>query len=304
MKQLYESSTFPVPLSFSAHALAEKMRQQQSSPQKAKQAYLNTLAVYAVDFYLRCLGIETELDQSDSQNPFCLKFMNVADLQVKSIGKLECRPVLPGAADLEIPAEVRADRVGYLAVQFEQSLKQATIIGFTATAAVTVPLRQLRSIATFPEYLQQLRPSSTNLRQWIDNCFEEGWQELSSIFSPDQLALAFRNPNSSARLLDRGKSIELVTPQRAINIILVVELNSLSATDLNIKFAILSESDRSYLPADLQVRILDAQRTTVMQAIAGQKNPNMEFDFNVNFGEHFSVHIDLDQTFFRENFVV
>jgi Protein of unknown function (DUF1822) len=304
MNQLHESSTFPVPLSFSAHALAEKMRQQLSSPQKAKQVYLNTLAVYAVDFYLHCLGIETELDQSDSQNPFCLKFMDVADLQVKSIGKLECRPILPGASDLEIPAEVRADRVGYLAVQFDQSLKQATIIGFTPTAAATVPLRQLRPIAAFPEYLQQLRPSSINLRQWIDNCFEEGWQELSAIFSPNQLALAFRNPNNSAQLLERGKSIQLVTPQTTINIILVVELNSLSTNDLNIRFTILSEGDHSYLPADLQVRILDAHRTTVMQAIAGQKNQNMEFDFNVNFGEQFSVHVDLDKTFFRENFVV
>jgi hypothetical protein len=155
MNQLNESITFPVPLSFSAHARAEELRRQQSNPQIAKQVYLNTLAVYAVDFYLRCLGVETAIEESDSQNPLCLKFMNVADLQVKLVGKLECRPVLPDVTDLEIPAEVRANRVGYLAVQFDRSLKQAQILGFTTTA--TMPLVQLQSIDALPAYLQQLR---------------------------------------------------------------------------------------------------------------------------------------------------
>jgi hypothetical protein len=304
MNQLSDASTFPVPLSFSAHALAEKMRGQQSNPQKAKQVYLNTLAVYAVDFYLHCLGIETAVEQSDSQNPLCLKFMNVADLLVKSIGKLECRPVLPGATELEIPAEVRADRVGYLAVQFDRALKQATILGFTPTAAAAIPLQQLQSIDTLPKYLQQLRPATTHLSQWINNCFEEGWQELNAIFNPDRLRLAFRSPNNSKRLLERGKLMQLTTPQRTVEIALVMELNSLSKNDLNIRVTVLSVTDRQHLPADLQVRILDSQQIAVMQAIAGEKNQNMEFDFHANFGERFSVQMVIDETLFTESFSV
>jgi hypothetical protein len=309
MNQLNELNTFPVPLSFSAHARAEKMRQQQSTPPQAKQAYLNALAVYAVDFYLHCLGIATEIERSDSQNPLHAKFMNVADLQVKSIGKLECRPVLPGATVLEIPAEVRfpagaeAERVAYLAVQFDRSLKQAMILGFTPTATATIPLQQLQPITDLPDYLQQLRSASTDLGQWLNNCFEVGWQELSDILSPERLRLAFRSAHP-AHLRERGKLIQLSTPNQTATIILVVELNSVSTSDLNVKVTVLSEGERSYLPTNLQVQILDAQKTAVMQAIVSQKNQNMEFDFHANFGERFSVQISLDETLVHESFAI
>jgi hypothetical protein len=314
MNQLNESITFPVPLSFSAHTRAEELRRQQSHPQTAKQVYLNALAVYAVDFYLRCLGIETTVAQSDSQNPLCLKFMNVADLAVKSIGKLECRPVLPGADTLEIPAEVRVDRVGYVAVQFDRSLKQAHILGFTTTATATVPLAQLQSIDALPEYLQQLRLASAassklpfidqiNLRQWLNNCFETGWQDLQMIFSSDRSRLAFRSGDDSAQRVERGKLVQLTASQMTTAILLVIELKAFSENDLNVKILVLSTSDQSYLPIDLQVRILDDRQTAVMQAITASTNQNMEFNFNAKLNEQFSVEIRLGEMLFSENFV-
>jgi hypothetical protein len=314
MNQLNSSITFPVPLSFSAHTRAEEFRRLQSNPQKAKQVYLNTLAVYAVDFYLRCLEIETTIAQSDSQNPLCLKFMNVADLVVKSIGKLECRPVLPDADTLEIPAEVRVDRVGYVAVQFDRALKQAQILGFTPTAAATMPLDQLQPIDALPEYLQKLRlsvinPSKlpvidrSNLRQWFENCFEAGWQDLQMIFSSDRPRLAFRSADNAAQRIERGKLIQLTTPQATAAILLVIELKALFESEINVKVQILSASDQSYLPIDLQVRILDDHQIVVMQATAAPTNQNMEFNFNAKLNEQFSVEIRLGEMILSENFV-
>ena len=48
MKNIDNRLTFTVPLTQEAHQLAEKHRCQQHDPQKGKQVYLNTLAVYAV----------------------------------------------------------------------------------------------------------------------------------------------------------------------------------------------------------------------------------------------------------------
>ena len=76
---------FTVPLSFEAHAIAQRYQRLQSHPKKAKQAYLNALAVHSVDFYLRCLGFETDLEQSDYRNPLIVKFMDVADLSIKQV---------------------------------------------------------------------------------------------------------------------------------------------------------------------------------------------------------------------------
>lgn len=158
MKIPLESFDFTVPLGVEAHLLAERFRRHQSNPQKGKQVYVNTLAVYAVNFYLRCMGIETNWEASDSYDPMMQSFMDVADLEVPHLGRLECRPVLPGTQVIEIPPEVCCDRIAYVVVQMTESLKEATLLGFTETAATeTLGLEQLRSLAEFPPYLHQLR---------------------------------------------------------------------------------------------------------------------------------------------------
>ena len=159
MSHTTEPLLFTVPLSFEAHSIARHFQNQQSLTHKAKQVYLNTLAVYAVDFYLRCLGFELNPEQSDSRNPLLVKFMDVADLFVKQLGKLECRPVMPEDEVCQIPPDVWTDRVGYVVVQISQTLKQATLLGFTQTAAAELPLSQLRSLSDLPTYLHQIQQS-------------------------------------------------------------------------------------------------------------------------------------------------
>lgn len=111
MNNLSEPLTFIVPLSFAAHAIARQL-QQQSNSQRAKQVYLQALSIYAVNFYLRCLDIETNREKSDSFNPLYLKFMNVADLWVESLGKLEYLPILPGVPVCQVSPEALSDRIG------------------------------------------------------------------------------------------------------------------------------------------------------------------------------------------------
>jgi hypothetical protein len=304
MYQMNESLTFTVPLSFEAHSLAEKFRCQQFSPQKAKQVYLNTLAVYAVNFYLRCLGIETEIEKSDSRNPFCLKFMNVADLWVKSIGRLECCSVSPESTVLQITDEVRTDRIGYVAVKFERSLKEATIVGFTPTAVAELPLSQLRTLAEFLEYLDQLQQPTkiwVNLSQWLNKHFEAGWQEIETLFSPNELT-----PASSTRgsLVERGKLIRLETLLAQQIIVLVIKLDPLSAKEINIVVEVHPKSGEVYLPETLQMRVLNEQQAVLMEAMADKANQNLRFNFSAETGERFSVQIILGEANVIEDFVI
>jgi Protein of unknown function (DUF1822) len=336
MSQPNEFLTFTVPLSFEAHALAEQFRREQSSPQKAKQVYLNTLAVCAVDFYLQCLGVETEAEKSDSRNPLCLKFMNAADLSVKSIGRLECCPILPESTIMHIPVEARTDRVGYVAVRLEQSLKQATLLGFTPTAAAELPLSQLKTLSELLEYLHQLQQIRipVNLRYRLDslkeslpnsgefsslseaaeagNSLEESWQKLEVLFSPDELTTALKMRSSEelmpgrmrSPLIERGKKICLATQMIQQTIILVVKLNPQSEEDINIIIEIRPIGGQLYLPNTLHVKILDEQQTAVMQATASHTNQNVRFDFNAEPGEHFSVQMTLEETSVIESFVI
>ncbi|MEG4249425.1 DUF1822 family protein [Microcoleus sp. Pol10D4] len=123
---------FAVPLTSKALKLAKSFQKQYESPAKARQVYLNTLAVYAVDTYCQCLGIETDLEACDSLNPAMQPLMDVADLEIVGIGKLECRPVLPADENCYIPADTWENRIGYVAVEINESSREATLFGFYA----------------------------------------------------------------------------------------------------------------------------------------------------------------------------
>ena len=130
MNNLTEHLTFSVPITRDWYQVAKTFSREQHEPGKAQDVYLNTLAVYAVNFYLQCLEVETE-PASDSSNPALGSLMNV---MVKDWGKLECRPVLPGDQVCDIPPESRQDRVGYVVVEINQSSNQAKLLGFAKTA--------------------------------------------------------------------------------------------------------------------------------------------------------------------------
>ncbi|OKH56008.1 hypothetical protein NIES2101_01745 [Calothrix sp. HK-06] len=218
-----DALTFTVPLSFEAHSLAQIYSKQQNRPDRAKQVYLNTLAIYAVEHYFKCMGFTTNWEGSDSRKAIVQKFLDIADLNVRGMGKFECRPILPGADTLEVPCEAWDERVGYVAVQLTQSLKQATLIGFILQIADTegsIPLNQLRAFDEFPEYLNQLKtksntvisptsPQIVNLEQWLNNIIETSWQTVEEFFSTQTYNMAFRhrgiiseqiNPNDTSSL--------------------------------------------------------------------------------------------------------
>ena len=103
MNSPLEPLTFKVSLSLSAHAQAERYHQRQGNSPKGKQVYLSSLAVYAVNFYLQCLGFETDFLNSYSNDAILSSLLNVGDLEIKNYGKLECRYVLPGEDFCYIP---------------------------------------------------------------------------------------------------------------------------------------------------------------------------------------------------------
>lgn len=214
MNRTTESLTFKVLLSFEAHSLAEQHRRQHTQPHKAKQVYLNTLARYAVDFYCRCMGLETELETSDSHNRLMQKFMDVADLNVKGLGKLECRPVLPNSEVMEVPPEAWNNRIGYVAVQLNPSLKEAILLGFVPSVTHhnrMIPLSELRSLADFPAYLSEFfqvpepaSPQLLNLHNWLEGIVEAGWQTIDELFVTRQVSLASAFRSRTLRF--RGKT--------------------------------------------------------------------------------------------------
>ena len=117
-----------LPISVEARKIATQFQLQQSNPQKSQQVYRNTIAVYLVKFYLESLGWKTDLSSSYSCIPLMQSMMNVADLQVKDYGKLECLAVFPEIETIHIPQELWLDRIGYVILELSQSDTEAKLL--------------------------------------------------------------------------------------------------------------------------------------------------------------------------------
>ena len=319
MNQTTEHLTFSVPLSFEAHSLAQKYRQQQISPQKAKQVYLNTLAVYAVDFYLRCLGFETDVKNSDSHNPIALKFIDVADLLVKQVGKLECRPVLPNARVCQLPLEASSERIAYLVVEMSQSLKQATILGFTPTATAEIPLTQLNSLATFPAYLTEIAARSisnanandnsspktiANLSKWLEGIWEAGWQTEQAIFDKSFNLVGVRDINSSQTIVRGVKLLNLGMQLDKQSTILKIVLVKNENDRVSVLVQAHPSFDETFLPSNLKLTLLDELGEKLQQVSSNNQDNYIQLKkFRGQTGDRFTLEISLDRAKVTEDFV-
>ncbi len=314
----FQLPNFKVPLTRSAHLLAEKFRSQQAEPVKAKQVYLNTLAVYAVKFYLQCMGIATDLEKSESQDSVMVTLLDVADIEVKDIGKLECRPVLPDADMVRIPPEVWSDRIGYMAVLLNESLTEATLLGFVETVSTEeeeLPITQLRSLDDFLVYLERLANPPVHLSKWLQNICDAGWQAsqvIESFLSRQQaeLAFSFRGANT----VERGKLIKLTQePESKLfkfrfrqpdhSIALLVELLPVSESTMDIWVKLYPTGGQTHLPQELQLKLLDEEGKAVVQTEA-RKTENLKLRFSGSFGERFSLMINLGNFSFTECFII
>lgn len=315
MKQS-ESLKFTVPLSSELHSLAEQFRLHHRNPEKAKQVYLNTLAISAVNFYLRCMRVETNWSASDSCNPVTQTMLDVADLEIIGLGKVECRPVLSDENLVHIPPEVWSDRIGYVAVQFNQALKEATLLGFSKTAlSGEIPINQLRSLEEFilqlneiPEKVKQ----PIHLSQWLMNVVDVGWQTVESLLNSQQSELAFRfrcaehtlaqKEAESTINVEKGRLVDLGQQSESKPIALVVELILISE-EINIIVKVFPVGGQKYLPEELELMVLDDLGTSVMQATA-RSTKSIQLNFSSELGERFSIKVALGDVNFTEVFIV
>ncbi|MEM1391717.1 MAG: DUF1822 family protein [Cyanobacteria bacterium P01_H01_bin.150] len=163
------SYTGPIPPS--ARRKAEEFFSQFSQGNKAEKVRLNTLAVLFVNSYLELMGVETDLEASDSQNILYQMYLDIADLSLKNNAYLECRPVLEGENFVYVPSESHSNvrpqghgsvcgssnRIGYVAVQISESFREAKILGFIKEVENEyVPINQFQSLENLLEELEKV----------------------------------------------------------------------------------------------------------------------------------------------------
>ncbi len=308
--QMTEALVFSVCLPSEAHQLAAQSCQLWDkhlpvSRCHARQAYLNTLSAYAVNFYLRCMEFETDWQAGDRQDAIARAFLDVADVVVKRVGKLECRPILAGEEFVRVPPDVWRDRVGYIAVQLDADLKEAKLLGFRSTVtSEEVPLSEWRSLDAFLQYACQWQ-QTTQLSQWFDRLFEKGWEAVEMGFAQPQVAWRTGRKTKPSVLgtgaIERVKSIDFKAASEAVA--LLVRLQPKSNSEVGICLEVRPTGTQTHLPQALQLMVLNDSDNAVMQAQT-KGSQTMQFEFDGELGEKFSLRLVLGEESLTELFVI
>ncbi len=170
MNQFYQKC-LTIPLTSLAHHLARQFASKQNRLQKAKQVYLNTLAILAVKDFLEELSYPTDLELGDSWNSAISCFHDTADLFVLNLSKLECRPLVGKQTTISLPREVREERrIGYVFVQFQEQVNEVQLLGFIRaldpiSAPEKIALAELEPIDNLIDYLYRLEIATEILQK-------------------------------------------------------------------------------------------------------------------------------------------
>ena len=166
-----------IPLEQTARNLALQFASEQANPQKGKRVYFNTLAVWAVNYFLEWMELETDIDGGDSWNPAMLAVLDVADLVLPGIGKIECCPVMLGETAISLP-EVRENRIAYLAVGFAEPFDKVKLLGFIPAVEIVdeteeISLTNLKPVEELLDYLDRIELAIPLLQGEIDELLSD-----------------------------------------------------------------------------------------------------------------------------------
>ncbi|QSJ17351.1 DUF1822 family protein [Nostoc sp. UHCC 0702] len=314
-----DDSAITLPISQAARTTALQFASQQPTAEKAQQVQMNTLAVSVVNDYLQMMEIPTDLRGSDSWNSVMQLTGNVADLQMPSVGRLECRPVRLQDNVCLIPPETWEERVGYVVVQIDESLKEAKLLGFIKSVATeALPLIQLQPLEALIDRLAELRTTAfdslVNLSQWFTNQCQAGWQTVESLLNSLEArpAYAFRSPVTFEETLDnqaqtitrRAKLIDLGIKIAGQPVMLVVEISPEANQQTSIRLQLHATGNQIYLPTGVKLTVLDGSAAVFLEAQARSADNYIQLQFKGETQEQFSVQVSLDDMSITENFVI
>ena len=321
-----ENISLILPITSETRVIAHDFAGQQATKQKAAQILHNTLAILTVKNYLEMLGIAIDLANSDSWNPLMRACDNVADLNIANLGKIECRPCKESDTSCHIPMEVWDLRLAYVVVKLDDSLKQATLLGYVPqVTSEKLSIATLQPMEGLIDILHDAKvaPINTpivNLEQWFNQIFASGWSTVENLLNPEQLTPAweFRNgernaefsaENSSAlestnNTVQRAKLIDLGIQLGNRQVVLLVRITPEETGSVGVCLQVHPAPNNAYVPEKLILKVIESSGKVFMQAQARSQDNFIQLQFSGQPKESFSVQIVLDSAELTEQFQI
>jgi Protein of unknown function (DUF1822) len=310
-----KNTSFTVVLDRTAHHWAKTFAGQQTTVGKGRRVYLNTLAVCAVQQYIKIV-CQLQLVPGDAWHPSHQAILDVADLVVPGLGKIECRSILPGEHEMNVPLESIDDRIGYVAVQFNEELSEVELLGCTQhLSSGSILLDQLSPIESLIDWVMT-NSYMASLEGILTGVFGNGWEPVSSLITDtiksDNRDLALRSvmtsliqaPFESIHNFTAGKMMDLKVRIGSISLLLLVGLSREPDGRIKVRVRLYSAGTELQLPPNIQLVLQDGRGQIKSQVQYPQSMNFIQLNyFRLESGTKFNIQIALDNHSVMESFV-
>jgi len=277
--------------------LAEEFKSSISNLIRANQVYLNTLAICAVQQWLKDIGIATDWTECDSNNFMIREIKDIADLEIVGVGKLECRPILSGETRVHLPPEVIHNRIGYILVEVDTKNWEAKLLGFyPSSQSESISVEQLQPLKSVINiiYPPKQKEVPHDVLAWIETTLNKMCDSVEAIFKDNSNSqrmiplLGYRTVESS-RIGYQGIINEInIVASSSIKVTKILGINK-DSKFINIIFDVTSTDANICIPKGLEVQALNQDNEVISTLKAGDNHSNLRLKFRCEFAEPFTV---------------
>ncbi len=326
---MLSSSSISIALTNTMRDVAWRSALRHPSREKQGEVFRNLLAVQAVETFLGQMGVQTGRD-SYSYDLAAQLSLDVADLEILGVGRLECRPVNPAAVHCDIPMETWSDRLGYVAVAIEA--QQATLLGFLPKVQAEQVL--LDRFEPLTNLFEALVVRENSLSDWLVGGARDRWMDLNRwkpqgnplaafchtpvVESPvEQIVMAINQAQDDEALWSQSDRLWQIAPEhpqagvrRVLDLGLALEGNAIALV-----VGVLPKDDgevavllrvaplqQVYLPQGLALAGLYPDGNAFARVQARESDNLIQLKFQANLGEKFSVQVIFGDCSITEHF--
>ena len=167
-------------------------------------------------------------------------------------------------------------------------------------ASIPLPITSAETKAS-EKLLGYLQETRSKLSQWLQGAFDESWQAIDAIISPEaNLALSTRNVESGAK---RGKLIDLGMQLGSETVALLVTIVQEAEEKLGISIQLHPTGGEKYLPPHLKLTLLSKAGKTLQEVQSRSHDNYIQLKpFKGELGKRFSIEVSLSDVSIKEDF--
>ncbi|WP_088240499.1 DUF1822 family protein [Calothrix rhizosoleniae] len=152
------------------------------------------------------------------------------------------------------------------------------------------------------DLLTHLTETRVKLSQWLQGVFQEGWQTIDLMLSPEaELGMGLRGPLEikAGKLINLGMQLG----NRSLALLLTVTKDAEAEEKVRVQVQLHPTGEEKYLPSNLQLKLLSKAGKSLQEVESRDQDNYIQLNsFRGEPGKRFSVEVGLGDVSVREDF--